>query len=235
MVSGVHQRRGAGAQADPRRARVPLPVLRDVIQPFPTLSEIYVDAPKALHGQIVAARQMGRGGITVNELVAGLDQHGRSTASDLANAEDSSLVALRSMTGFALIAATVPALGSRQWGRTAGGAFSRQESAQRQESSLPCEMNQPCGPRSWPVSGLPADVTSAWTDPAAIADRTADPSAKPDTSTRIPGGTQTRTPPTSDTLVKVTSGAASCAWLRSSQVPPTMLITMTWRSIRHGP
>ena len=37
------------------RARVPLPVLRDVIQPFPTFSEIYVDALKALHGQITAA------------------------------------------------------------------------------------------------------------------------------------------------------------------------------------
>jgi dihydrolipoamide dehydrogenase len=31
-------------------------VLRDVIQPFPTFSEIYVDALKALHGQITAAR-----------------------------------------------------------------------------------------------------------------------------------------------------------------------------------
>jgi len=38
------------------RARVPLPVLRDVIQPFPTFSEIYGDALKALAGQIVAAR-----------------------------------------------------------------------------------------------------------------------------------------------------------------------------------
>ncbi len=37
------------------RARVPLLVLRDVIQPFPTFSEIYVDALKALHGQITAA------------------------------------------------------------------------------------------------------------------------------------------------------------------------------------
>jgi pyruvate/2-oxoglutarate dehydrogenase complex dihydrolipoamide dehydrogenase (E3) component len=39
------------------RARVPLAVLRDVIQPFPTFSEIYVGALKALHGQIAAARQ----------------------------------------------------------------------------------------------------------------------------------------------------------------------------------
>ena len=39
------------------RARVPLEVLRDVIQPFPTFSEAYVDALKALHGQITAARQ----------------------------------------------------------------------------------------------------------------------------------------------------------------------------------
>ena len=39
------------------RARVPLTVLRDVIQPFPTFSEIYVDALKALAGQITAARK----------------------------------------------------------------------------------------------------------------------------------------------------------------------------------
>ncbi|MGH3271477.1 MAG: dihydrolipoyl dehydrogenase family protein [Trebonia sp.] len=39
------------------RAQVPLAVLRDVIQPFPTFSEIYVAALKALRGQIAAARQ----------------------------------------------------------------------------------------------------------------------------------------------------------------------------------
>ena len=39
------------------RARVPLAVLRDVIQPFPTFSEIYVAALKALAGHIAAARQ----------------------------------------------------------------------------------------------------------------------------------------------------------------------------------
>lgn len=39
------------------RARVPLPVLRDVIQPFPTFSEIYVAALKALDGQITSARK----------------------------------------------------------------------------------------------------------------------------------------------------------------------------------
>jgi pyruvate/2-oxoglutarate dehydrogenase complex dihydrolipoamide dehydrogenase (E3) component len=39
------------------RARVPLDVLRDVIQPFPTFSEIYVDALKALRGAIMATRQ----------------------------------------------------------------------------------------------------------------------------------------------------------------------------------
>ena len=38
------------------RARVPLGVLRDVIQPFPTFSEIYVAALKALAGQVAAAR-----------------------------------------------------------------------------------------------------------------------------------------------------------------------------------
>jgi dihydrolipoamide dehydrogenase len=37
------------------RARVPLEVLRDTIQPFPTFSEIYVAALKALHGRITAA------------------------------------------------------------------------------------------------------------------------------------------------------------------------------------
>ena len=41
----------------PIRARVPLEVLRDTIQPFPTFSEIYVDALKALHGQITRARR----------------------------------------------------------------------------------------------------------------------------------------------------------------------------------
>ena len=39
------------------RASVPLQVLRDVIQPFPTFSEIYVATLKALHDQITAARQ----------------------------------------------------------------------------------------------------------------------------------------------------------------------------------
>jgi pyruvate/2-oxoglutarate dehydrogenase complex dihydrolipoamide dehydrogenase (E3) component len=39
------------------RARVPLAVLRDTIQPFPTFSEIYVDALRSLHDQIAAAPQ----------------------------------------------------------------------------------------------------------------------------------------------------------------------------------
>ena len=39
------------------RARVPLAVLRDTIQPFPTFSEIYVGALKALHNKITGARQ----------------------------------------------------------------------------------------------------------------------------------------------------------------------------------
>jgi pyruvate/2-oxoglutarate dehydrogenase complex dihydrolipoamide dehydrogenase (E3) component len=39
------------------RARVPLPVLRDVIQPFPTFSEIYVAALKALNSQIHAKEE----------------------------------------------------------------------------------------------------------------------------------------------------------------------------------
>jgi dihydrolipoamide dehydrogenase len=37
------------------RAHVPLDVLRDTIQPFPTFSEIYVDALKALHASTIAA------------------------------------------------------------------------------------------------------------------------------------------------------------------------------------
>jgi pyruvate/2-oxoglutarate dehydrogenase complex dihydrolipoamide dehydrogenase (E3) component len=39
------------------RAHVPLGVLRDTIQPFPSFSEIYVAALKALRSQIVATRQ----------------------------------------------------------------------------------------------------------------------------------------------------------------------------------
>lgn len=38
------------------RARVPLEILRDVIQPFPTFSEIYLGALNALHDQIAKAR-----------------------------------------------------------------------------------------------------------------------------------------------------------------------------------
>jgi dihydrolipoamide dehydrogenase len=38
------------------RARVPLTVLRDVIQPFPTFSEIYLSALKALEGEVAQAR-----------------------------------------------------------------------------------------------------------------------------------------------------------------------------------
>ena len=41
-------------QATTIRARVPLDVLRDTIQPFPTFSEIYVAALKALHGQVAS-------------------------------------------------------------------------------------------------------------------------------------------------------------------------------------
>ena len=41
------------------RARVPIPVLRDVIQPFPTFSEIYVAALKALGSQIMSGRTDG--------------------------------------------------------------------------------------------------------------------------------------------------------------------------------
>ena len=53
------------------RAQVPLDVLRDVIQPFPTFSEIYVEALKALHGQITAARQSAATG-SAREPAAGV-------------------------------------------------------------------------------------------------------------------------------------------------------------------
>jgi pyruvate/2-oxoglutarate dehydrogenase complex dihydrolipoamide dehydrogenase (E3) component len=39
------------------RARVPLDVLRDVIQPFPAFTEIYVEALKALRANIAAGRR----------------------------------------------------------------------------------------------------------------------------------------------------------------------------------
>jgi pyruvate/2-oxoglutarate dehydrogenase complex dihydrolipoamide dehydrogenase (E3) component len=45
------------------RARVPLDVLGDTIQPFPTFSEIYVAALKALDGQITTARADGGVGL----------------------------------------------------------------------------------------------------------------------------------------------------------------------------
>jgi dihydrolipoamide dehydrogenase len=41
------------------RARVPLGVLRDTIQPFPSFSEIYVAALKALYGAIAAESPSG--------------------------------------------------------------------------------------------------------------------------------------------------------------------------------
>jgi dihydrolipoamide dehydrogenase len=37
------------------RARVPLDVLLDTIQPFPTFSEIYLNAMKALHKELTVA------------------------------------------------------------------------------------------------------------------------------------------------------------------------------------
>jgi pyruvate/2-oxoglutarate dehydrogenase complex dihydrolipoamide dehydrogenase (E3) component len=44
------------------RAKVPLEVLRDTIQPFPTFSEIYVAALKELHKQVGAARRSASAG-----------------------------------------------------------------------------------------------------------------------------------------------------------------------------
>jgi dihydrolipoamide dehydrogenase len=44
------------------RAKVPLEVLRDTIQPFPTFSEIYVAALDALHRRITAAPETAGAG-----------------------------------------------------------------------------------------------------------------------------------------------------------------------------
>ena len=51
------------------RARVPLAVLRDTIQPFPTFSEIYVSAFDALQAQIAAARR-AKGPVAASARVA---------------------------------------------------------------------------------------------------------------------------------------------------------------------
>jgi pyruvate/2-oxoglutarate dehydrogenase complex dihydrolipoamide dehydrogenase (E3) component len=42
------------------RAQIPLDVLTDTIQPFPTFSEIYVAALKTLHGEIAAASKAAK-------------------------------------------------------------------------------------------------------------------------------------------------------------------------------
>ncbi|MET0492527.1 MAG: NAD(P)/FAD-dependent oxidoreductase [Actinoplanes sp.] len=59
------------------RARVPLDVLRDVIQPFPTFSEIYVGALKELHHQIIGRKSAGQAVPAVDEP---LGQGGREHA-----------------------------------------------------------------------------------------------------------------------------------------------------------
>jgi dihydrolipoamide dehydrogenase len=60
------------------RARVPLEVLRDTIQPFPTFSEIFVDALHALRARIAAAPQLAGAGSTAagppRHLVMGSDR-----------------------------------------------------------------------------------------------------------------------------------------------------------------
>jgi pyruvate/2-oxoglutarate dehydrogenase complex dihydrolipoamide dehydrogenase (E3) component len=40
------------------RARIPLDILRDTMQPFPTFSEIYVAALKALHSEIATTQRV---------------------------------------------------------------------------------------------------------------------------------------------------------------------------------
>jgi hypothetical protein len=54
--------RGLTAEVDVQatlaiRAHIPLQVLSDTIEPFPSFSEIYADALKALPGKIEAARE----------------------------------------------------------------------------------------------------------------------------------------------------------------------------------
>jgi hypothetical protein len=44
------------------RGRIPLDVLRDTIQPFPTFSEIHAFALKALHAEIHSAMRRAREG-----------------------------------------------------------------------------------------------------------------------------------------------------------------------------
>ncbi len=64
------------------RARVPLEVLRDTIQPFPTFSEIFVDALHALRAQIAAASRVvgasaattARGSTSIRSLAAPMSQ-----------------------------------------------------------------------------------------------------------------------------------------------------------------
>jgi pyruvate/2-oxoglutarate dehydrogenase complex dihydrolipoamide dehydrogenase (E3) component len=59
------------------RARVPLDVLRDTIQPFPTFSEIYVAALKALHVQITTTREPEASGVRAVRV----DSHARAATS----------------------------------------------------------------------------------------------------------------------------------------------------------
>jgi dihydrolipoamide dehydrogenase len=49
------------------RARVPLDVLADTIQPFPTFSEIYLAAVKTLRREIAAVREPAAAGWTRTE------------------------------------------------------------------------------------------------------------------------------------------------------------------------
>lgn len=53
------------------RASVPLDILRDTIQPFPSFSEIYAAALKALHREIVASRQPIAPSIAFGDLYCG--------------------------------------------------------------------------------------------------------------------------------------------------------------------
>ena len=68
------------------RARVPLDVLADTIQPFPTFSEIYVEALKGLRAEIAPARErVGAAADRISDPRPG-DGTGTSAASPSASA-----------------------------------------------------------------------------------------------------------------------------------------------------
>jgi hypothetical protein len=59
MRSGQRRGRGSSRSRSPSAPAVTLDVLLDTIKPFPTFSEIYLDAPRALKGGLAAREQIG--------------------------------------------------------------------------------------------------------------------------------------------------------------------------------